>query len=261
MAKQGRIEEAEMEERVGCFTLLRRFIATTLVCVLVLLIGAYFFVGTEGFRSFLVGRLEAAWGAPFQMEHSQGLLRGSVRLDGVEGGAPTAVVPSGFRAAEVVVSGLPFQWAWTGGLRGVSRLGARDWQLVFVQDAEGDWTPNPLLRAHDWLNEWLQLGLQSEDPAAADVASLPMVRPPLFQKAALELRDGLLLWVDAEGQEMARAEGVSIDLTPLKLPSREAVHILLMVDRVFVSGRSTASRLRVELLRSEGVDTLLWATR
>ena len=75
------------------------------------------------------------------------------------------------------------------------------------------------------------------------------------------MRDGLLLWVDAEGQEMARAEGVSIDLTPLKLPSREAVHILLMVDRVFVSGRSTASRLRVELLRSEGVDTLLWATR
>ncbi len=261
MSKQEQFEEErETEERVGCFTLLIRFTVTTAVCILVILIGAYFFVGTDGFRSFLMSRFETAWDKPFHVEDSRGLLRGRVRLDGVQYGGPLEVAPSVIQAEEVTVSGLPFLWSWTGGLRGISRLAARDWQLVFVQDEEGEWSPEPLLRVHEVLNNWLQLDLV-EPPGEADFAALPLVRPPVFPNTVMELREGLVRWVDAEGAELARAEDVSIDLTPLPLPSREATHILVSVDRVVVQGRTTARRVRLELLRSEGVDTFLWTPR
>lgn len=241
--------ELEDEERIGCFRLLTRFVGTTLVCAVILLGAAGFFVGTDGFRAFFAGRAEVAWRVPFRLAKSGWGGDGSILLENVEVGSGSEQVAVGFRAEEVRLRGNPFSFVWKGGRGGLRRLDAEHWELVFVQDREGAWRPAPLQPAAQWLNDALDLGLEILPDAEASL------RAP-----GLRLTHGVIRWVDPEGQELVRLEGLQLDATPLSLPGRTALHIRLEADRVVgLAAGGSASGAELEVLRTEGQDIVLRA--
>ena len=174
-----------------------RFIVTVLVLLVIVYVTAFFALRTEGARSYVEERLERWMGLSLDV--------GAVRL-----GLPCVLVVerpvsegfadaqgAGFRAQELRL-----------GWRCASRwhVSLRRPELHLVGGQEEGWEPASFSRVGD-----LPFG---------SIADVSRMAEGLRRRFIVEVADGTVKWLSADGAELASARGVSFRLAPVRAPNR-----------------------------------------
>ncbi len=248
--------------RGGC---LGSALATACI-VAVILYGALLVISrTEGFRVFVRKKLAEA--VPMTFEIGRCALTPSLALrlervravDTATPGAPEAA------ARRVLLRGRVDGWRRVR----LVRAEVEDGHIDFVQAGEGSWAPGLLAEPAAWLVRMCGLGGGLFDgdraapprgaagPAASGGGGAPAGGTAL--SLALVLRDVNAAWWAAGdgGTPLARLDGVSLDVTPLRVPGRDVVHVRLAAERFDVREGAALSGLDVEFLRAGDRQLLL----
>ena len=183
---------------------LNRFLLTAGGVAGIVLVTGYFAVRTDGGRSFIEERLEKRLGMPVTIrETSVGWPYDLVMED--------VATTGGADAGAFRVQTLRVGWRIGAGVR----IAMDRPELDLVRNVEGGWVPARFAK----LGELPQQGIR-------DISRLTA---GFRKKTVLKLRDGRIRWTNAEGITLADAEGVRLDIAPIRLPSRRMIHHALGV--------------------------------
>lgn len=247
------------ETRVG--RTVARVAMTTLAAVATLLVAAYLFARTDGFRTFLESRLAEALGMPLEIGSSRALFNGSLVLGNVRTPDGQEPAHAGLHIDQARIS-LGWPQCLTDGLpEGVRAVEIDGWRVDFAPDADGRIQPAGLAAASDWLGHWggvsVPGGLDLPPAGGGAVAAEPArpAPPPTngleqWQRIRMALRGGAMAWRDGQGNTIASAREIDFFLTPLQLPTRPAAHYHATVKSALVPGGERIHAMDVELLHA-----------
>ncbi|MGD9872847.1 MAG: hypothetical protein AB7T27_01130 [Kiritimatiellia bacterium] len=143
--------------------------------------------------------------------------------------------------------------------------------LMLTQSSEGRWMPAACAPMSDWLTRYGGIVLPVPHQAAAENKSAG----PAAEKSVdagdlhfaddrdsrnhipLMLRNGRIMWQDAQGNELASAGDIEIHLTPLKIQAREMRHVVFSAGHIRSASGDYITGLFVELLSTQGHHILL----
>jgi len=246
--------------------LLSRFIMTTFIVLVILYVAGFVMVRTAGFASFVEERLEMDLGMPVRVAQTRAAWNLDLIVEGIES------VPPGEKLSEpgIVCDQAVMRWTLKGLIRPdlppVHRVELEGLRIAFVPDAEGGWAPAALSGIADWLAGHLGVRIeqpqpQSEkDPAGKGGGKLRSRKDREarhYEKMSARLRDAAVEWKDEEGDVMAGADGINLDVTPVEFPNRTMRHFLLQIAGLRTGDGSSGTDLHLELLQTEGQALIL----
>jgi len=184
---------------------LKRFVITVLIILVILYVGAFFGLRTDGARSLVEGSMEKRLGMDVEIGETSLAFPLGVRMKTVKAGDPKEN-KAGLIAEELVIRFL---------VRPGMSISAKGLELVLVQDADGSWLPRSFSRMSDL--------------PQAGVAGISDITKGISDDMALYIHGALIKWVDEGGRVLVMAEGTDFEMQPVKLPGREMVHYSLSV--------------------------------
>ena len=242
---------------------LAQLLSTLVLLALILYAGVFFAARTEGFRSFLEERGRGFLGLPVRIGRAAAgpglvLTLEKVRTSSEESPeSPNVQVDRAFLTLSPRgVLGIGPLW------RAVELDG---WTVVFKPTDSGDWEPRGLKELESWILSDGHIHLEPDGsltglPRRATSWSVS----PIAGRAAsnwrgvrLVLRNGRIVWRDRSGRTTARAEGVSVWVTPLNTPSRQLTHIHLIIRRMTMGSDERFQSLDLEWIEFDGRALLL----
>lgn len=231
--------------------------------VVILYAGLFFASRTDGFRGAVEERLERWLGLPVRLEKTALTPTLKLRLTGLASRESDKVGKPGVRAREVLVDWSLAGWIQRDGVA-LRRVVAQGAVLGFAPGESGHWEPAALEALSRRMAEWggFQLSEPAAPAAAAESSSTnepPREKQPAsldWERIALDIREGSVGWWDAEGRELAAAEGVTLRITPLTTPRRRLTHIDLALKDGRVGDRRVHD-LVLELLKTGTQDIVL----
>lgn len=240
-----------------------RSVLLLVAIVFIVLVTGYLFAGTEGFRSIVESRIEAALGIPLEIESSRALLHGGLVFEDVH---TTNRIADGVGGVQVDRASIRIGWlALLGGdLAGATRaVEVQGWRVHFAPDAEGVMQPRALSGASDWLGQWGGLALPDSREIStkhrAGRAGAPEVSMDAsgtgqaldaWTNTQFSLRGGDIAWWDRHGNEVVSVHDIAFHLTPLELPTRAATHYHATVKSAVLPGDQRVRDMNLELLRT-----------
>lgn len=196
---------------------LRRLLVTVLIIALILYVGAYFGLQTDGARSLLEGWVSRKTGMDVKIGECRLAFPAGVRMQFVKAGDPAENRP-GFAADEMTL-----KVSASGRL--VMHLKGLD--LVLASEQDGVWAPRFLSRLGD-------LPVRSLDKLSDLTAG--------FRSRLMVNIDGAVLkWIGDEGDVYAIMEGVDFSMVPVSLPGRRLTCYRLDVYKFEIDGDAGAS--------------------
>lgn len=184
---------------------LKRFIVTILIILVILYVGAFFGLRTDGARSLVEGALEKRLGVDVSIGETSLAFPLGIRMATVAAGGGEESL-AGLDAEEIVVRFL---------VRPAVRVSVKGLELVLVQDSDGSWQPRSFARMSDL-------------PQAGS-AGIAEITKEFSDDFSLRLKGALIKWIDADGRVIAMAEGTDFEMQPVKLPGRKMVYYRLAV--------------------------------
>ncbi len=234
---------------------------TTLALLVLLYFGILMLSRTDGFASIIKGQLDKRLGLEFKVGHSALTASLGMILQDVKGVVPKDPLNAGVSAKRVVI-----KWNWLqlliGGDSPLRELRVEDADLLFALDASGRWQPAPFNEVSTWLARRLQMDLNryTSMMARASSTNAPAAKTSdeldLFAEQRVEMKNGLVHWQVVPDSEIARAEGVDLASTRVKLPNRDITHFLLHIRTAATAQGTRIEEKRMELL--EFGDKELW---
>jgi hypothetical protein len=232
-------------------------IGTLLILLAILYAGALLLSRTAGFADIVRGQLEKSIGLEFKVGHSALSPGLALVLENVQATVPKNPLKPGVEAKRVVIS-----WHWSKLLFGGDPLRdvrAEDCDLHFTFDQAGRWQPSQFNQISEWLAQRFQLDLNRYAALAARTA--PTNSPAgneldLFAEERVVIKNAHVHWQVVPGSEIARAEGVDLASTRVKLPNREITHFLLHFGRADTAQGFHAVAKKMELIEFSGTE--LW---
>ncbi len=239
-------EESPAEARPGPARRLRAAVATAAIILTVLYAAALVAGRTDGFRALLVPRLERALGFAVQVDRVSLDFRFGLTLRDVRAARLDPMRGAAFTAERIEVV-----WRWsdalTRGRPGIARLEIVRPAVKYNRESGGAWGPAALADAGSFVAGRLQLGVDP-DPVAASRALQERL---VAGRTALVVRKADLSWWRGEAMPFASAEGVTLLATPIALPGRTILHVLLSVSRAISAGGAAREQAVLETLDGE----------
>ncbi len=240
------------EEEGGGGRPFSRFFITVLVVLAILYVAVFLAARTDGFRSYLEERFKNWLGVPVTIKTARvtvalDLVINQLASEGWKQGAGP-----GFKVERIDVRWSALDALRFGGplLRGIE---LRECDLAFEARPGGKWEPDVAKTLGAWVVEWSGLTLRDEEDEGGGrrrerdagekeeageeaPASKPELKPEFWDSLELVVRDSRMSWKNEDGREMAVAEGIDLDVTPVKLPNRQMVHYFLRMDMTQLAG-------------------------
>ena len=253
-----------------------RMLVTSVLLVLIAYVAVYLAIGTEGFRSYVAEYLGDRLGLPVRIRSSKATPSLNLVLGGVTVRSTDEVSRAECRITELRVD---WRLAGRGGAGGgwIERAVMKDCMLTMAQRADGGWEPGFASRLGDWLSR--QCGLKIVKPGSGGGAAQPPtdeakqpvadrrfeLDPGHWKGGVFSLSDGKIVWLNSAGEEMAVVEGVTLDITPLRVPHRKMVHYRASIARGRFEDKRQVYDLVYESLRTGKDEIVLaftgqWAT-
>jgi len=250
-----------------------RMLVTSVLLVSIAYVAVYLAIGTEGFRSYAAEYLGDRLGLPVRIRSSKATPSLNLVLGGVTVRSTDEVSRAECRIAELRVD-----WRLAGRDGGwLERAVMKDCVLTMAQRAHGGWEPGFASRLGDWLSQ--QCGLKIVKPGSGGGAAQPPkdeakqpvsdrrleLDPGRWKGGVFSLSDGKIVWLNSAGVEMAVVEGVTLDITPLRVPHRKLVHYRASIARGRFEDKRQVYDLVYESLRTGKDEIVLaftgqWAT-
>jgi hypothetical protein len=214
------------EERGGCIV---RFLVTTLVLGIILLVGLLFVVRTEGGRQLAAGMV----GKRLGLEMNVGVARIGLPYDLVmEDVVSIEALPGG----EPLVSIKELRV----GLGSTLRVRVHHCVLNLIRQEDEAWLPGSMAR----------LG----DLPMKNVAEISRLTAGFRKRVSLRVTDLSVRWLNSKGQPMATAGGVTFNMEPTQLPDRRMYHYHLSIYHVLGPAEAKVHDVEREWLAAEGMD-------
>ena len=245
----------ESPKKRGWFSGIRSFFTTVLLLAALLYGGIYIIGLMDGFRASLEDHLRADLDLKAKISKAWLTPALNLRFEGLatvgygRSGYPGVQIENGFLEWSVCDYG---RWHWPRLRRGV----LNGCGVSFAPNDRGLWEPVPLAslgqQVADWCGFAVAVPLPEKPPPpilnakpSSATSSTGKLLDELRQ-TLLEITDAKLVWWDADGREMARAEKLRMALTPLMLPSREIKHCWLRIDEASLTDGRSARDIRCE---------------
>jgi len=204
---------------------------TIVVLAVIFLTTLFFAVRTEGGRSFIEDRVERYLGRKMSIERT--------RI-----GFPCVLVMEGMRSKDVDSgdgSGLKVQELRIGlGMRTRWVVSAHRCELNLLRRRDGSWTPEVFGRLGD-------LPLRN-------VTEISRVTSRLRKNMRLRVSESSLRWLDGSGSEMASARGISLRISPVRVPDRKMYYYHLSAYNVVGADGTRISDVDREWLAGDTKD-------
>ena len=245
------------------------FVKTTLAVLAVAYVAAYLASRTRGFRSYLEGFLEDRLGMPVQIGGARATWQLDVVLREVESRGASQPGAAGFSAEEAVFRWSPVRF-------GKRRLGSARYtlevvrgRLSFAPGESGGWEPAVFDKVRSWLEKWAGFSVPRVKEAVPAVAAKPeaegeggakppvRLKPDFWERMNLSITEGDVVWWGRDGALIASAEGVELQVTPVRLPKRRMVHYLLTAETAQPAPGRSVQNLTLELLRAGSNEIVL----
>ena len=145
-------------------------------------------------------------------------------------------------------------------------------RLAMTQSPGGRWSPAACMPMSEWLVRWCGIRIpslpltgapgQAKDSAPGektlDAADLGVNESRGFHhQIPLKLRNGKIIWQDAQGGELASAGDIEVHITPLRTQTREMQHAVFSAGHVRSAAGDYITGIFVELLSTQGHHVLL----
>lgn len=260
-AKRGRQEaEPELvdEPRSRPFA---RFFATTAIILVVLYVAALVISRTDGCRAFVAEK----WGDQLGLPLAIGKVWADWRLDvHAEQVATTGFGEPGVPGLQLATLFVGWRWAdlFTMHRFPVRRVEIVGGDVAFAPNKEGGWLPRPLDAPATWLAEQLHIDLgvveHVEKPSRVPASPVQKIDTPLKRVAqtTLRIKQAGGVWWGPEGEELARVSGLNLSTTPLRVPTRQMLHVYITGERVHGLHGGDERAIELEFLQS-GDDVFL----
>ena len=256
--KGGKSKQADMPNE-GCLHRLIRGTVTLLLVVGIIGVTLLLFTRTDGFRSYLEGRLQDQLGLEVDIGSSRLGWGGELRLGNVTPGDETTTEGGAIRIGEARLITRPAAILWGNVAKGLQQIALNDVALTFQQTANGAWEPASLLGMNHWLNRWCKIDVvdmeEAQSPSSGQGEAPKNTTSSGDSTFAIDslqvsVSNAEILWLDAEGTTLAAARDVEAYVTPLELPTRNSTHIHVRSASIDLSSWSSIRDLDVELLRT-----------
>ena len=235
-----------------------RFVFTVAILSAVFYVGIYLACGTDGFRSYAEEYLENHLGIPVHIKNVHATPMLDIVLSGVITEGLSKKGTPGYRAREAVV-----RWSVLNRIRArggiLSGLELKDFAVVFAPGESGQWEPAAFEKLGSWVAEWGRFNLEKPSASAAAGESkksadaiLPLssaVKDGFWDGVSLAIEGGSMSWWDADRREMAAADGIDFEITPIVLPNRRMTHYILTLDNASIGERRNVRDFTFELLK------------
>ena len=210
----------------------KRLLVTLVIIVLILYVGAFFGLKTDGARSLVEGSMSKRLGMEVQIGETALALPLGVAMSNVRAGDPAESLP-GFLAETIKVRLLSGSWI------GVEVSGV---DLVLVRNDDGTWAPRC----------FSSLG----DLPAQDLAGLSVITKEFRSRVSVDVDGAMLKWIGDNGQAYVVMEGVDFVMESVKLPRSRMYHYDLAVFKYAVDGAGGAlgRSIKREWLAGEDAD-------
>lgn len=264
--KPGKVQRVDLggedgvEREVGRVVPLR---VIALVVAILLYGGAQVISRTEGFCALVAEQLGRRLQIPMSLERC-GL---TWDLDFFFSGAKSEA-REGEGAAGFAIGSGRVSWSWPGWgrnrARWVRRVELEHWRLELQRTREGVWKPAAFLPVAEWVAKWGRFqglagfGIENgEEGAAAGRVNGRQGEPAAWgsgknrfawEGVEVVLRDGRIVWWDADGRRLGEADGVELVATPLRTAVRRMNHLWGRVERARAAPGWRVRDLRFEVL-------------
>ena len=233
MAKKKKSEDDELvQQRPGLIRRVYHGFVTVLALLAIVYVLLLFVTRTEGFRSILEGELEERLGVPVKIGQSDANLRFDLKFYNVTTKEEGSHNHPGLMAERVLV-----KWSWGDVLRTwtllPSKIALENAELTLVKTASGGWEPLAFQPLSSWMGKWLELDLNQETNTS-EAHAAGTVQEPLtssitsWKNVQFSLRNAKITWWSDE-TSLALVDGIFLDVTPLKVPTRSLTHYALRV--------------------------------
>lgn len=227
--KNMRITTPDAEQGGGGF---KRLFITLVIIFLIIYVGAFFGLKTDGARSLVEGWISKKVGMEVQVGETKLALPFGVAMSKVRAGDPAEGLP-GFVAESIKVKVLP----------GVSvDIEVSGLDLVLARQADGTWTPR----------FFSTLG----DIPSRSLAGISSITEEFRSHISLDVDGAILKWLGDDGQTCVIMEGVDFSMQSIRLPRRRMYHYDLAVFRYAVdsAGETLGRSIKREWLAGEDSD-------
>lgn len=238
----------------------RHFLAILGMLLLIAYLAIFLACRTKGFQTYAEAALQRRLGLPVSLKSAQATPALNLRLEGLASRNSDQAGRPAIRIREAVVG-----WSWAGwirpGGRAVDRLTLRGCSISFAPGASGRWEPLAFERLGRWLSDWGGFGLTNaptaggvEEEEAGDAPApekrTGLMAPDFWDRVHLEVQEGRIVWWDAQGRELAAAEGIELTVTPIRLPRRQMVHYALSIEDARIGPDRRLHQFAIELLNT-----------
>lgn len=231
---------------------MRYYILIISSLLLIVYVAAQVMARTAGFRDLVGQQLELRLGLPVKIEDSSVNWRFDLTLINVATLEAKKPNSPALRAKRMF-----FAWSLSDRMRGGPGLRAVELDrcvMVLRRAEDGKWLPAGFQPLSNVLCKWLEFDLTGSTSLLAQVGAESAGKTgsrqdcPPSQRFPFALRQGEITWWDGGDAARANARGVSVQITPVKLPGRALTHLNLAVDQASCDRGDIIRNLRVELL-------------
>lgn len=206
---------------------LRAVVTVLFVVLLILAVSGIFVSRTVGFRKYIQERIRENTGAEFNVESCRISWPYDLVLDNVKLAPRDAGSRGGMSFREVRI-----------GLRAgfEKRVVLTGCRLTLIRTPEGGWEPREMEGFGD----------------LKGVEDLSTVMADLDEAVRMEIRNGRVEWLDAQGAPVSSIEGLEFRMTPVRVPGRRMYHFHLEAREVLRPGGGRIRDVEREWICAEG---------
>ena len=251
--KSVRMEESP--RKTGPIRQFAHVVETIVVLVIIGYVAALLLSRTDGFRSLAADRLEDIVGMPVHIEKSSARWNLDVEFRQLSTESNGQQNQPGVRADRVMLDWSPLsslrhlKMVWSG-----AEIEGGD--ITFATTVSGQWEPAQLAPVSEQIAKWLGLDLkhhvradaEAVSPKKPDAAEGKKEEKRKWNASRLRIRKTNIAWWAEATNELARLDGLALDVTPLDTPGHHITHYLLKLDRAESRGGLKMNGVNIELM-------------
>ncbi len=215
----------------------KRFVRVTAALLVLVAVGGWFAVRTAGARGLIQDWLGKRLGMAIEADDTRIVWPYDLRIDGMRSSSFADGTGPGVAVRRMRLGWRPSGW----------RLALDGCRVRLRNERDGTWTPTTLARLGECL------GARVSDVSAMTASFREWLR--------VRVSEGELVWLAADGQECAAANGIRLSITPIRVPERALFHFVLEVHSIRGAEAAHLRDMRWEWLATEGSDYMELASR
>ena len=242
------------DEKTGISVILRRWIITLLIIALILYIGTFFVVRTDGFRSYVAERISERAGLPVKIERTAADLALHIHVYNLTTENISDRGVPGFRVEHAKVI-----WSIKGMLTTprqlITGLELDRPYVAFRIDPRAGIQPSVFKPIGRTVANWGGITVPQRDIPREAASDISTSMDTDIDK--LEVSEGTIRWWDGSGNELAYADGINFIKQPLEVIERIMIYYQLDISYADTISETRVDNVHFELLKNRDKTVVL----